>query len=181
MSKRSASAIAGEPALLYEILTDYEQLGEWMPRIASGKLLAREGDLVLAELELKGGEASRFSMECIHSKDQMVVWRPIENKVSVAEVRWELAPTPEGQCRVSMAVDRRFSLARPASFWSNLMNPQESLRALARQVSLFLPDVAPADAEGERILEITETQDGLTCWIQGKKFKLVPAAEDRNG
>jgi hypothetical protein len=94
MSKRSASAIPGDPALLYEILTDYEQLGEWMPRIAGGKLLAREGDLVLAELELKGGEASRFSMECIHSKDQMVVWRPIENKISVAEVSWEMDTTP---------------------------------------------------------------------------------------
>jgi len=180
VSKQSASVIPGDPALLYEILTDYEHLGEWMPRIAGGKLLAREGDLVLAELELKGRESSRFSMECIHSKDKMVVWRPIENKISAAEVRWEIVSTPEGRCRVSLAVDRRFSLARLASFRSGLMNPGECLRALARQVSMFLPDAAP-DTEGERILEITETQQGLACWIRGKKYKLVPAGEDQGG
>lgn len=181
MSKRSRAVIPGNPALLYEILTGYDQLGEWMPGIAAGKLLAREGDLVLAELELKDSEACRFSMECVHSRDKLVVWRPIENKIPVVEVRWELGVASPGQCDVSVTVDRRLSMAHLAWLRRRLLKPGECLRALRSHVSLFLPDLALPDAEGEKILEIVETQHGLTCWLRGKKYKLVPVADDQTG
>jgi polyketide cyclase/dehydrase/lipid transport protein len=172
MAKRSASVLPGDPALIYEILTSYEHLAEWMPRLAGVKLLAKEGDLVLAEVQLQGQKQRRFSMECIHSRDKEVVWRPVEHDIPISQVRWELAATTERHCNVSLTVDRRLSLARFMSLGSSLMEPNRCLRALRKQVSMFQPGLP--NSEGEKIVEIVETREGLVCWIRGRKYKLIP-------
>src|SRR5512141_1732105 len=139
MEKQSASVVPGDPALVYEILTGYEDIAEWMPHVAGVKLLAKEGDLVLAEVQLQGQKQRRFTMECIHSRDKEVIWRPVESDIPISQVRWDLAAAPEGRCTVSLAVDRRLSLARFT--WSGIRfaQPRQWLRALRNQVSLFQP------------------------------------------
>jgi ribosome-associated toxin RatA of RatAB toxin-antitoxin module len=177
MAKQSASVIPGDPALVYEILTGYEDIAEWMPHVAGVKLLAKEGDLVLAEVQLQGQKQRRFTMECIHSRDKEVIWRPVESDIPISQVRWDLAATPEGHCTVSLAVDRRLSLARFTGI--RFMQTRQWLRALRNQVSLFQPGLQVPGSEGEKILEIVETNEGLVCWIRGRKYNLVAAAAEQ--
>ena len=35
----------------------------------------------------------------------------------------------------------------------------------------------PRNEAGEKILELAETEDGVICWIRGKKYVLQPVAE----
>jgi ribosome-associated toxin RatA of RatAB toxin-antitoxin module len=179
MAKQSASVVPGDPALIYEILTGYEDIAEWMPHVAGVKLLAKEGDLVLAEVRLQGKAQVRFTMECIHSRDKEVVWLPVENHIPISQIRWELAAAPEGHCKVSLTVDQRLSMARFTWPGSRFIEPAKWLRALKKQISLFQPGLVLPDSEGERILEIVETEEGLVCWIRGRKYKLVPAGGEQ--
>jgi hypothetical protein len=48
---------------------------------------------------------------------------------------------------------------------------------LLSQVSTFLPELAVRDEEGEKILELVETDEGVVCWIRGKKYVLKPESE----
>jgi ribosome-associated toxin RatA of RatAB toxin-antitoxin module len=179
MAKQSVSVVPGDPALVYEILTGYEDIAEWIPHVAGVKLLAKEGDLVLAEVQLQGQMERRFTMECIHSRDKEVIWRPVESDIPISQVRWDLAAAPEGHCTVSLAVDRRLSLARFTWAGIRYARPSQWLRALKKQVSLFQPGQQLPDSEGEKILEIVETNEGLVCWIRGRKYNLVAAAAEQ--
>ena len=173
MTKRSALPIPADPVVLYEILTDYERLAEWLPQVSRGRLLAGEGDLALVELELRGRENTRFAMECIHSRDQMVVWRPVEKRIPVTEFRWELEPAGDGQCRVSAMAKRPLSLSLRSQDLRQFLEPGTCLKALHDQAPVFTPD--DKLAEGcEKILEIVETESGLICWLRGRKYRLVP-------
>jgi ribosome-associated toxin RatA of RatAB toxin-antitoxin module len=179
MAKQSASVVPGDPALVYEILTGYEDIAEWMPHVAAVKLLAKEGDLVLAEVQMQGQKQRRFTMECIHSRDKEVIWRPVESDIPISQVRWDLAATPEGHCTVSLAIDRRLSLARFTWGGIRFAEPRQWLRALRNQVSLFQPGLQLPDSDGEKILEIVETKEGLVCWIRGRKYNMVAAAAEQ--
>jgi ribosome-associated toxin RatA of RatAB toxin-antitoxin module len=174
MAKQSTHVLPGDTALIYEILTDYDHLAEWLPEIVNSRLLAREGDLALAELELGDSEKTRFAMECIHSPEQMVIWRPVEKKIPVTEFQWSLKPVDNGHCSVSLELDRPLSLGGFTAGGSGLMEPDQCLDALKNQVSIFLPDAALHEPGSETILEIVETATGLVCLLRGKKYRLVP-------
>ena len=139
-------------------------------------MLAREGDLALAEMTLGDVDNTRFAMECIHSPGHMVVWRPVERKIPVTEFQWSIEQAEGGQCNVSLALERPLSLGSFSSAESGLMEPEQCLEALKNEVSIFLPDASPNEAGSETILEILETGTGLVCWLRGKKYRLVPEA-----
>jgi ribosome-associated toxin RatA of RatAB toxin-antitoxin module len=176
MAKQSALTIPGDAALLYEILTDYDHLAEWLPQVSKSRLLAREGELALAELELRGKRARRLAMECIHSRDRMIVWRPIEGGGSVTEFQWTLEPAGDGQCRVTAKATRRISKSRLLSRSGELPQPRLCLEALKNQALCFVPPDKLAKG-WEEILEIVETESGLICRLRGRKYRLVPETE----
>ena len=177
-TRRSTATLRCDAGLLYEILTDYDSYVEWLPRISQSKSLATEGDLAIAEFHLANAKKDRWVVECIHTRNKMVLWRTIEGKVPVTQVEWTMEPAGEGQSRVSLAVERRFQ-------WSNLLpgtgkflNTPAVLKSLQGQVSSFLPEIALADEEGEKILELSETEEGVVCWIRGKKYVLKETSPD---
>jgi hypothetical protein len=172
MAKRSTLNIAAEPALIYEILTDYENLAEWLPHVSKSRLLAREGDLALAELELREKTDTRFAMECVHSRDRMVVWRPIGKQVSVTQIEWRLETVADGCCRVTATADKPVSFSFYSRASRNFLDPDSSLKALNNQAGLFAKDDKLPEGS-EKILEIVETAAGLVCWLRGKKYRLV--------
>jgi hypothetical protein len=68
-TQRAALSLTGDPALIYEVLTDYDGFAEWLPGIAQSKSLAQEGDLAIAEFELAQPKNDRFVFECIHTRN----------------------------------------------------------------------------------------------------------------
>lgn len=171
-TKRFSAALPGDAALLYDILTDYDTYSEWLPQIAQSKALATEGDLAIAEFHLRGKKQTRFVVECIHTRNKQVLWRTIEGAVPVAQVEWNLEPAGEGRTQVSLAVTRRFQWSNLFSVAGKLLAPEAALKRLQAQVAAYLPEIAVAGEDGERILELAETEQGVICWIRGKKYIL---------
>ncbi|MBI3934228.1 MAG: SRPBCC family protein [Acidobacteria bacterium] len=171
-TKRSTALLRCDPGLLYEILTDYDNYAEWLPRLSQSKSLATEGDLAIAEFHLSNPQKDRWVVECIHTRNRMVLWRTIEGKVPVTQVEWTIDSAADGQSRVNLAVERRFQWSNWFAGAGKFLNPPAALKSLLGQVSSYLPEIAIADAEGEKILELTETEQGVVCWIRGKKYIL---------
>lgn len=175
-TKRSSQMFPCDPSLLYEVLTDYDTYAEWMPLVGKSKLLAREGDLGIAEFELLRPPKDMFVVECIHTKNKMVLWRTIRGKVPISEVRWDFEPSGNEQTRITLTIEGKTSLAWFEPAYRKFMTTSRWLKALQSQISAFLPQ-AVMDEDGEKILEIAETSEGLICWMQGKKYLLTPASE----
>jgi polyketide cyclase/dehydrase/lipid transport protein len=181
-TKRSSLLFRCDSALLYDVLTDYDTFSEWFPLVARSKLLAREGDLAIAEFELLQPAKDMFVVECIHTKNKMVLWRTIRGRIPINEVRWDIepggagqSPGGAGQCKVTLSIEGRTCWARLVPAYRLFLKTARDLQALQNQVSAFLPDLETT--EGEKILEISETGEGLVCWMNGKKYTLTPAPE----
>ena len=96
LTRRSAGLLPCDPALTYEILTDYDGYAEWVPFMASSKLLAIEGELAIAEFGLGRRRVHKMVMECIHAKNQMVLGRRIEGRIPVSKIQWDITPADGG-------------------------------------------------------------------------------------
>src|SRR3990172_9891292 len=129
-TRRAAASLRCDAGLLYDILTDYDTYAEWLPRLAQSKALAIEGDLAIAEFHLAGTKKVRFVVECIHTRNKMVLWRTIEGKVPVTQVEWTMEPAGEGQSRVNLAVERRFQWSSLFFAAGKFLHPAACLKAL---------------------------------------------------
>jgi coenzyme Q-binding protein COQ10 len=177
-TKRARLTLGCDAGLLYDILTDYDNYAEWLPGLAQAKSLATEGDLAIAEFHRANSKKDRFVVECIHTRNKMVLWRTIEGKVPVTQVEWTIEAAGSGQSQVNLAVERRFHWADLFSGAGKFFRPSQVLKSLQGQVSSYLPEIALADEEGEKILELTETEEGVICWIRGKKYILKEESAD---
>jgi hypothetical protein len=168
----------GDPGLVYEILTDYDSYCEWMPLIAESRLLAKEGDLALAEFELAKPRKGKFVIESIHTKNAMVLIRTISGKVPIDQMEWTIAPSDRG-ASVSVIVQSRANWGRFVPAYRRLIDPGACMAGLRSQLAAFSPDLGLTSEEGEKIFELSETEQGLVCWLRGKKYILTPAPEGK--
>jgi len=173
-TRRASTVLPCSPSLPYEILTDYDSYFEWLPHVTKSKLLAKEGDLAIAEFEMSQPRQDKFALECIHTRNKMVLTRTISGRLPVAQLEWTIEPSGEG-CKVTVAIEARTNWHRLLPGYGRLMDPNSCLKSLQSQVSAFTADLSIQDEEGEKILEVIETEDGLVCWLRGKKYTLTPA------
>ena len=176
-TRKASLAFDCAASLLYDVLTDYDGYSEWLPRVAQSKLLAREGDLALAEFEVNFPPKERFVIECIHTRNKMVLWRTIGGNIPVWQVEWTITAAGDAKSSVSLVVTGSFHQNRFIPKYRRFLEPKKCLEALRTQVSTFLPELAVTDEAGEKILELVETEEGVVCWIRGKKYVLKPEAE----
>ena len=178
-------ALACDPELIYDVLTDYEGYAEWLPMVVESKTLAREGDLAIAEFELSTPQKDKFDFECIHTRNKMVLWRTLGGRLPIAQVEWTITGS-RGSSEVTLAVTGKLHWGHFLPGARNFLDPKRCTKALQSQLSTYmpessLPDMALRNEAGERILEIAETEDGVICWIRGKKYILQPAADAQAG
>ncbi len=168
-----------ESSLPYEVLTDYDGYCEWMPFVLTSKLLAKEGDLAIAEFEMIRPSKEKFALECIHTRNKMVLTRTISGKLPVSQFEWIIKASGDKQCEVTLTIHAKANWHRLVPAYRIFMNASKCLGALQSQISCFCPDIAIPDGQGERIIELAETEQGLVCWIRGKKYILTPAPEGK--
>jgi hypothetical protein len=65
------------PKLIYKALADYDAWHDWVPLLASSRLLTREDVLAIAEIGLIG---QSLMLECVQTPDEGVLARVIEGK-----------------------------------------------------------------------------------------------------
>ena len=178
-TKKASIVLPCESSLPYEVLTDYDTYSEWMPYVVSSKLLAKEGDLAIAEFEMSRPDKEKYALECIHTRNKMVLTRRISGKLPVSQFEWIIRASGDGQCEVTLTIQAKANWHRLIPAYRTFMNASKCLGALQSQVSSFCPDISVPDAEGEKIIELSETEQGLVCWIRGKKYILTPAPEGK--
>ncbi len=178
-TRKASVVLSCDPSMPFEILTDYDTYCEWMPFVIKSKLLAKEGDLAIAEFEVSHPNKDKFALECIHTKNKMVLTRRISGKMPVSQFEWIIKASGERQCEVTLTLQAEANWHRLIPAYRIFMNASKCLGALQSQISCFCPDIAVPDGEGEKIIELSETEQGLVCWIRGKKYILTPAPEGK--
>lgn len=172
LTRQATGILPCDEGLLYEVLTDYDSYSEWMPFVAKSKLLAREGDLAIVEFDVTTPRHHKLLIECIHTKNKMVLGRPIGGGVFVTRIQWDIEPAEQGQSSVKLTIQGGsiWHWVFPANW--KLVNARGCLDALRSYISLVLPDLGVPDKEGEKILELVETDEGLVLWFRGRKYTL---------
>jgi ribosome-associated toxin RatA of RatAB toxin-antitoxin module len=177
---KAARTFPADAKLLYEILTDYDTYFEWMPLVGQSKLLAKETDLAIAELDLTAPKGEKVSLECIHSRDKMVLSRVIRGPAAGSQLQWSLTAAGDQQCNVTLDIEGKRNwrwLRRSHYFMGSAKN---CLGRLESHLSAFRPEIS-IEGQGEQILDISETAEGLVCRFRGKKYILTPANEGSDG
>ena len=178
-TNKASIVLPCESSLPYEILTDYDNYNEWMPLVTKSKLLAKEGDLAIAEFEVTQPGKDKYALECIHTRNKMVLTRRISGKLPIHQFEWLIHAEGENRCSVTLTIQAKSGWHRLVPASRSLLNASRCLKALQTQVSVFSPNLAVTDQEGEKIIELAETEQGLVCWIRGKKYLLTPAPEGK--
>jgi len=161
---------------VYRALSDYDAWQEWMPSLASSRLLTREDILAIVELRTGGKAAEALMMECIQTPQRAVLARVIEGSTSIREMQWDIEPADPGFARVSVTVKRRINLhlLNPAQWL--VLSPAKCLASLQSWVAAEHPG-PEAVSDGENLFELWETEAGMVCWVRGRKYKLTPAED----
>jgi ribosome-associated toxin RatA of RatAB toxin-antitoxin module len=164
---------ACSPALLYEILTDYDSYKDWMPKVRASALLARAGELAIARLDLVPPGEEYASLECIHTLNRSVLSRAIEGQLELRSLDWDLEHLANGHCRVTLVLEGQTKL--PVGTGSrDLLNADAMLAALKGYAGAFMPELVFDGVKGDVTLEIFETENGLTCWFNGQEYEMKP-------
>lgn len=154
------------PELLYGILTDYDSYKDWMPQIRDSALLAKAGELAIVRIE-------HATLECIHTVNQSVLSRVVEGDLELKSLEWRLAALPTGGCRVTLLLEGRTGLPF-GSGNRDLLNPKAMLAALQSHAGAYLPQILYDGIPGEVLVEIFETEGGLTCRFNGQEYEMRP-------
>ncbi len=173
-SSKAEATLACEPSLVFEILTDYDSWCEWVPAVNKSKLLAKEGDLALAEVEVTRPFADKLDFECIHDKNRSVLLRLISGEIPIAKVEWTIAAAGPKECRVTVVLE-----GKPNPHWllpsyRKLLGAANYIGALKGQVAAYGTEVSVAGEGGEVILDLMDTPDGLVLVYRGQKYLLQP-------
>jgi len=168
--------LKAEPATVYDILTDYDNYLEWFPFPNHSKLLVKEGDdLAIAEFEFGKPDGAKLTLECIHTKNEMVLNRRISGSMPVMRLQWNLAAQAGGTSvtlRAEMDLKNwRLLIPGMAQTFGN----QPLIKALEGRVNAFSSEMQSEG--GRKFLEVVQTNDYLEIWFMGKKYKLTPMDE----
>ncbi|HXI39027.1 MAG TPA: SRPBCC family protein [Bryobacteraceae bacterium] len=179
-NSKATRIFPADAKLLYEILTDYDTYAEWMPLVGQSKLLAKETDLAIAELDLTAPKGEKVSLECIHSRDKMVLSRVIRGPAAGSQLQWTLTPAGNEQSSVTLTIEGRRNWRWLLGGRYFMGSAKSCLAGLESHLSMFRPEVS-IEGQGEQILDISETGEGLVCRFRGKKYMLTPANEGSDG
>jgi len=168
-----SATLQAEPSVVYEILTDYDNYLEWFPLANHSKLMVKEGEeLAIAEFAFDKPKDAKLTMECIHTRNELVLHRRIAGKMPILRVQWNLAPEGTGT-RVTLRTEmeyRNWRMLVPGM--AQKFIDQALMKALEGRVNTFASEI---EAEGGRkFLEVVQTNEYLEVWFLGKRYKLTP-------
>ena len=167
--------LSADPSSVYDILIDYDNYLEWFPITSHSKLMVKEGDLAIAEFSFEKPPNSKLTMECIHTRNEMVLHRKIAGTFPLTRVQWNLQSEGTGT-KVTLRTEMELSNWRVLypGMAQNFVT-RALLTAAEGRVSAFSSELQ--DQGGRKFLEIIETDESLEIWLMGKKYKLTPVQE----
>ena len=167
----ATKTIACDPALAWDILSEYATWTEWLPLVTKSAQLARETNFARVELELAAFPGKKISVECVHAPNSRVLMQSLMGQDPEFVLDWSIAPEGEGKSKVTVKCNW---IHTPANFRGAMgaLNPEGWLSALASQAASFAGDFNAGPTDPATLLEIYETEEGLVCWYRGKKYEM---------
>ena len=174
--KVDAAAEFSCPAqLLFEVLTDYDNYTDWFPNISGSALAAQAGEVAIALLDLAAPYKGQIAMESVHTANSSVITRFLNAGTDAETIEWDLEELPEGRSRATLTIEGYTSLPL-GSGRMGLLDARRMLSALRSYMLVFSSGVAADGSDGELLVEIVETPNGLTCWWKGRQYEMRPVA-----
>jgi hypothetical protein len=161
--------------LLFEVLTDYDNYADWFPNISGSALAAQAGEVAIALLDLAVPYKGQIAVESVHTANSSVFARLLNAGTGAETMEWELEELPGGRSRATLAIEGYTSLPL-GSGRMGLLDAQRMLAALRSYMQVFGTGLAADGADGELLVEIVETPNGLTCWWKGRQYEMRPVA-----
>ena len=176
-TSRAEATIPCEPSLVFELLTDYDTYSEWIPGVTQSKLLAKEGDLALAEIEVSAPVPEKLVFECIHDKNRSVVSRAISGKTPFAKIEWTIAAAGPQQAQVTVVLEGKPDWHWILRRYRRILDAEHYAQALQGQAAAFSPELTVTGGSGETILDLMETGEGMVLVYRGKKYLLQAVSQ----
>jgi ribosome-associated toxin RatA of RatAB toxin-antitoxin module len=178
-----SARLEGSREELYAILADVARYPAWVPGIERSSIVAREGDVAVAELHGRRFNDRTFNLELIFSPPDAISFHQIDS-LDRPEIsgRWLLEEAEPGEpstvmVRLRMRLEMSlFGLGRRRAR-SALRAGLDALAARRRHLAAAWPAAA---ARRQKVLEVVRHADGLKVWVLGESFVIPRAgAEDR--
>ncbi len=175
-----SARLEGSRDELFAIVADLPSYSRWLPGVERSSVLAREGDVAVAELRASRWSDRTFNLELIQSPPGAVAFRQIDS-LDRPEIsgRWQIGETTPGVGASTAEVLLRLRLETPlfATFARRRMRAAlraglDALGARRRHLSV----ARPASAAGRlKVLEVVREADGLKVWYLGDSFRMPKA------
>ena len=92
-------------AQVYDLVADVEKYPEFLPWCTEAKVLARDGEMVTAQLALaRGGASARFTTRNRLVPGSFLEMRLLEGPFSSLDGRWDFTPIGDAGCRVELRI-----------------------------------------------------------------------------
>jgi hypothetical protein len=164
----------------FDRLTDYPRLCDWLPGVETARVLAREGDVVVAEVKAPGLGAPSLVLELVHSPPGLARFTRVDQyRGEGTSGTWELKEDDSGiELCVRLRPGPDFAGARGRKrLRAGLENTLETVRRGLNEKT-DEPEIE-AEADGRRkILEVTRRGNTVVVWHRGKVFELPRRVED---
>jgi ribosome-associated toxin RatA of RatAB toxin-antitoxin module len=178
----AAARLQGTRESLFAVLGDYGLYQAWVPGVEHSRLLAREGDVAVAELRCPLYSARSFTFELVRSPPSAIDFHHIGHlgRPQVSG-RWELGEeTAKG-----VAVRARLAVETPLLKLGSREVMRSVLAATLRRLEERCRRLAAwsgglAGKSKRKILEVVRRPDGLEISYLGETYRL-PQAGGRGG
>ncbi len=165
---------------IFDRLTDYPRLGEWLPGLESARVLAREGDIVVAELAAPELGVPSLVLELVHSPPTLAQFTRVDQyRGEGTSGTWELVADDEGvELRVRLRPGPSFSGARGRRrLRTGLDHALGAIRKGLEKIAAQ-PELEDEEEGRRKILEVTRRGDTVVVWHRGRVFELPRRAEN---
>lgn len=172
-----------------EVFKEIEAWPQWMPAIRHIRVLEKTESA--AQIEVR---SVMLGMEFDQTMNfrilgRRIVQKQIAGRFKKWEADWRFLPSPDGAgTTLSMSLDMDFgflgmfvprrTVANEVNEWFNELAARAEARTknrLLQRSSAAVAGNVPAPAQGETLLQVYQTADGLELWIGQLRF-VMPAA-----
>ncbi len=161
---------------VFSLLTDYDSYHEWVPDITHSRILAQEGEIVIAEFEAPRHGAGRFVFELVHSPPISVIYSQvgrygghgISGEWNLEEIEGGKRVVLRGRIHVKTDFYDLTCRKKMREVLTHMVDSVEKRIASAVRIG----PSASSDGTRKRILTITERPQSLLVWLRGERLEL---------
>jgi len=172
---RRFASIDAPLELVQQVFTDFVRWPEWMPGVQEVTVLeAGDAQAVLDVLHHQFGQSFHITQRCRIERDGLSQSQ-IKGKFKSWQARWRFVAPPEGDgttvsCEMQLDPGLVAWFLPKRVLHSFLDRLFDDCLAGAEAQARILTENARAEALGETLLQVFETETGLEIWVEGQRF-----------